>query len=100
MVSHLLNIDENLAHKVADKLGLQTMPKPADAAVPTRQDLNASPALSIVKNGPGRFERSPLRYTHWLDGDGFVCAIAFAHISITATALALSSAPGHFGTLS
>ena len=56
MVSHLLNIDETLANKVADKLGLQKMPKPADAAVPTRQDLAPSPALSIVENGPERFE--------------------------------------------
>ncbi|WP_441235894.1 catalase [Bradyrhizobium sp. 930_D9_N1_4] len=56
MVSHLLNIDETLATKVADKLGLQRMPRPADAAVPTRQDLEPSPALSIVENGPERFE--------------------------------------------
>ena len=40
----------------ADALGLKTMPKPADAAMPTRQDLEASPALSIVENGPQRFE--------------------------------------------
>jgi catalase len=56
MVSHLLNIDETLANKVAGKLGLQKMPKPADAAVSTRQDLDPSPALSIVENGPERFE--------------------------------------------
>ena len=56
MVSHLLNIDETLANKVAGKLGLQKMPKPADAAMPTRQDLDPSPALSIVENGPERFE--------------------------------------------
>jgi catalase len=56
MVSHLLNIDETLAKTVAGKLGLQKMPKPADAAVPTRQDLDPSPALSIVDNGPERFE--------------------------------------------
>jgi catalase len=56
MVSHLLNIDETLANKVAGKLGLRKMPKPADAAVPTRQDLDPSPALSIVENGPDRFE--------------------------------------------
>ncbi len=56
MVSHLLNIDETLANKVAGKLGLQKLPKPADAAVPTRQDLEPSPALSIVENGPERFE--------------------------------------------
>ena len=56
MVAHLLNIDETLAATVAHKLGLKTMPKPADAARPTRQDLEPSPALSIVRRGPGRFE--------------------------------------------
>lgn len=56
MVSHLLNIDETLATTVAHKLGLQSMPKAADAAVPTRQDLEPSPALSIVERGPKRFE--------------------------------------------
>src|SRR6476659_9370839 len=56
MVSHLLNIDEALANRVADGLGLQKMPKPADAALPTRQDLDPSPALSIVEKGPQRFE--------------------------------------------
>lgn len=55
VVSHLLNIDETLAGKVANALGLKSMPKPADAAVPTRQDLDPSPALSIVENGPERF---------------------------------------------
>ena len=56
MVSHLMNIDETLATTVAQKLGFQTMPKPADAAMPTRQDLEPSPALSIVDRGPKRFE--------------------------------------------
>ncbi|CAM3656953.1 catalase C (plasmid) [Agrobacterium radiobacter] len=56
MVSHLLNIDETLAATVAQKLGFKTMPKPADAAMPTRQDLEPSPALSIVQRGPKRFE--------------------------------------------
>ncbi|KZD20363.1 catalase [Tardiphaga robiniae] len=56
VVAHLLNIDTDLAGKVGQKLGLAKMPKPADAAVPTRQDLDESPALSIVKNGPQRFE--------------------------------------------
>jgi len=27
-------------------------------------------------NGPGRFSRGGLRYRHWLDGDGLVCAFA------------------------
>jgi catalase len=56
MVSHLLNIDEALANTVGIALGLKKMPKPADAAIPTRQDLEVSPALSIVENGPQRFE--------------------------------------------
>jgi catalase len=56
MVSHLLNIDETLANMVGEALGLQTMPGAADAAMPTRQDLEASPALSIVEKGPKRFE--------------------------------------------
>ncbi|MCM2474360.1 catalase [Rhizobium sp. CG5] len=56
MVSHLFNIDDTLATTVGQKLGFQSMPKPADAAMPTRQDLEPSSALSIVKNGPERFE--------------------------------------------
>jgi catalase len=56
VVAHLLNIDGHLAAKVGDALGLKTMPKPAQAAIPTRQDLDASPALSVVNNGPHRFE--------------------------------------------
>ncbi|MGA7328094.1 MAG: catalase [Rhodomicrobium sp.] len=56
VVAHLLNIDEGLAHEVAKGLRLQEMPKPADAARPTRHDLKESPALSIILNGPKRIE--------------------------------------------
>ena len=55
MVSHLLNIDETLAIGVAGKLGIEKMPKPADAAIAPRDDLPASPALSIIDNGPESF---------------------------------------------
>lgn len=55
MISHLLNIDEGLAETVADKLGVKQLPKPADAAVPPRDDLEPSPALSIIENGPESF---------------------------------------------
>lgn len=55
MVAHLLNIDADLAKRVADGLGLKTMPKPADAAKPTQQNLQKSPALSILLNGPEKF---------------------------------------------
>ena len=56
MVAHLLNIDQELAQKVGDGLGLQEMPQPAEAAKPTRMDLKESPALSIMKNGPESFK--------------------------------------------
>lgn len=52
VVSHLLNIDEGLAQNVADGLGLETMPKAAEAAKETRTDLKPSNALSILKNSP------------------------------------------------
>jgi catalase len=54
MVSHLLNIDEDLATKVAQGLRLREMPAPADAARPRRDDLEPSQALSIILNGPQR----------------------------------------------
>jgi len=56
VVSHLLNIHEDLAAGVAEKLGLESLPEPFDAAVPCRDDLRPSAALSILKNGPERFE--------------------------------------------
>jgi catalase len=56
VVSHLLNIDQTLADRVATGLRLKEMPSPADAAVPTRDDLPPSPRLSIVQNGPESFK--------------------------------------------
>jgi catalase len=48
MVAHLRNIEEDLAVRVAQGLGLEQMPAPADAAQPTL-DLPLSDALSIHK---------------------------------------------------
>jgi len=56
MVARLLNINEDLAKKVADKLGLEKMPKPVEAAKPTLKSLKASDKLSILKNTPGSFK--------------------------------------------
>lgn len=56
MVGHLLNIDEDLAKKTAEKLGLEQMPKPAEAAKPTLTSLKASDKLSILKNSPQTFK--------------------------------------------
>ena len=55
MVAGLRNVDEGLARSVADGLGLPELP---DALPPAREpvrDLPASPALSILANGPGSF---------------------------------------------
>ena len=56
LVSHLLNIDKGLANTVGEALGFKAMPKPADAAIATRQDIEPSPALGIVGKGPNSFE--------------------------------------------
>jgi catalase len=56
MVSNLLNVDEELAKKVAEGLRLPEMPRPAKAARPTNKDLEPSKALSILLNGPTSFK--------------------------------------------
>jgi catalase len=56
MVSHLLNIHKDLAAMVIDGLGMKKVPAAADSAVEVRTDLPSSAALSIIKNGPNRFE--------------------------------------------
>jgi catalase len=55
MVSHLRNIDGELAAKVADGLGLD-LPAAAKPARKPITDLAPSDALSIVKNGPQSFK--------------------------------------------
>jgi catalase len=55
MVAGLRNVDEDLARAVADGLGLKEMPEAAEAARPPIRDLPASPALSILANGPDSF---------------------------------------------
>jgi all-trans-8'-apo-beta-carotenal 15,15'-oxygenase len=36
-------------------------------------------------NGPGRFNRAAIRYRHWLDGDGLICALHFGGDSVRFT---------------
>jgi catalase len=55
MVSHLINVHDDLAHAVADGLGIE-LPEAARATQPTREDLPPSQQLSIVERGPQRFE--------------------------------------------
>jgi catalase len=55
MVSHLENIDKDLATAVANGLGMKALPPPAPAAKPTITNLPPSPELSIIANGPKTF---------------------------------------------
>ena len=75
MVSHLANIHDDLLAMVVKGLGLKTVPAAAEAAMPTRSDLPASPALSIIENGPKRFEGRKLGIllTEGADAEIFGC---------------------------
>ncbi len=55
MVANLRNVDDDLAGKIADQLGLVTLPDRSEPAAPPITDLSPSPALSIVLNGPDSF---------------------------------------------
>src|SRR6185295_18706175 len=43
-------------------------------------------------NGPARFSRGSLRYNHWLDGDGMVCALRFEDRRVEFTSRFIQSA--------
>ena len=55
LVGHLLNIDEDLAKKVAKGLRIHKMPEPAEPAMKPKE-LSPSEPLSILKNGPKTFK--------------------------------------------
>jgi len=55
MVSHLMNVDSELAKQVAERLRLKKLPVPAPCARAILTDLAPSPALSILLNGPESF---------------------------------------------
>jgi catalase len=55
MVAGLRNVDEDLGRAVADGLGLSELPAALPPAREPVRDLPASPALSILANGPGGF---------------------------------------------
>lgn len=56
VVSHLLNIDKDLAEGVAKGLGLKSLPEAAEAAMKPKANLKVSDALSILKNAPNLFK--------------------------------------------
>ncbi len=55
MVANLCNVDEPLAKKIAEGLGLQQMPAATPPARTVRRNLKPSAALSILGNGPNSF---------------------------------------------
>jgi catalase len=56
MLGHLRNIDGELAERVATGLGVSKLPPAAKPARPLRTDVEPSPALSILENGPDSFK--------------------------------------------
>ena len=56
MIGHLRHIDDGLAQEVADGIGLSELPDKVPLARDPITNLPESPALSIIKNGPGSFK--------------------------------------------
>ncbi len=56
MIAQLINVDESLAKKVADGLGLEQLPMAAETIRPVDNSLEKSAALSIILNGPKNFQ--------------------------------------------
>lgn len=58
----------------------ERLPKEADYRVATADIEGTVPEFlrgTYYVNGPARFARGEVRYRHWLDGDGMVCALTF-----------------------
>lgn len=81
MLTHLRNVDETLAHGVAEGLGISPLPPAARPFVPVRTDLPASDALSILKNGPDSFHGRKLGIvvTEGTDADLLGAVLEAAH---------------------
>ncbi|MDP3560627.1 MAG: catalase [Legionellaceae bacterium] len=56
LVSHLVNINESLATSVAEGLGFDKLPNPAESRAPIVTDLKPSSKLSILKNQLNTFK--------------------------------------------
>ena len=80
VVAHLPNVDEGLAQKVAEGLGMEAVPKAHEPAVTPRTDLKPSDPLSILKNTPDSFKGRKLGVlmTDGIDGallDALIAAV-------------------------
>jgi carotenoid cleavage dioxygenase-like enzyme len=51
------------------------VPRERSCPVAVEGDVPAFLRGTYYLNGPARFERGGVRYRHWLDGDGMVCAL-------------------------
>src|SRR6202008_2203134 len=71
-VAGLRNVDEELAHDIADGLGLSELPERIGPAREPRTDLAPSPALSILANAPATFAGRKIAV---LGTDGFYPAV-------------------------
>lgn len=74
VLSHLPNIDAQLAERVQKGLGLKKMPPTQPPAKAVRQDLKPSKALSIQSNPPKTFKGRKLGVLATDDADGALLA--------------------------
>ncbi len=86
MIGHLRHIDEGLAQRVCEGIGLPELPEKVPAARTPNTDLPESPALSILKNGPKSFKGRKLGIYIAEGADaGVVTALKAAAESVGAT---------------
>lgn len=72
----------------APRLGQLLSLNPPELSYPIEEITGTIPDFlrgTYYLNGPARFARAGLRYRHWLDGDGMVCALRFerGHLCFT-----------------
>ena len=104
MVAGLRNVDEDLARDIADGLGLTELPDRSEAARPPRTDLQPSPALSILSNGPRDFggRKIAVLVTDGFDPDllaGLQAAAEAESVSVEVVAAKVGGATGSGGSL-
>jgi catalase len=75
MLGQLVNVDEGLAQRVSNGLGLDQVPKAAPAAQPAKKNIKPSPALSLIAKHKATLEG---RRIGCLVGDGTDAALVAA----------------------
>jgi catalase len=103
MVASLRNVHDELARRIADGLGMERLPDPLPAAREPRTDLPASPALSILRNGPGSFagHKIGVLVTNGTDADvlsGLQAAAEQEHVLVEYVAPAVGGVAANDGS--